>query len=320
MAGMTLTKLAKLANVSVSTASKAFSMSPEVNSETREMIFDKARELRCFKQFFSAKYPRLVVAVICPELESRYYSGAVGGLRTALEARGCEITAAASGFSAKRAAELVSYYENYADADAVISFEELPERAWRHEIPVIGLCRSAFSADVRILTDCNGAIKKLTDGFLRSGIKKIGFIGEVRTAMKAAAFREALGESYDPAFVSVTEERFEKGGYLAADRLISSGNLPEAVICAYDYMAYGAMRRFKDAGLEIPSDILVAGMDDLDESAYYIPSLTSVDMRSGEKAELAAEALFRLIRGEKADNAVLPAAVVARESTGNTVI
>ena len=68
MAGMTLTKLAKLANVSVSTASKAFSMSPEVNSETREMIFDKARELRCFKQFFSAKYPRLVVAVICPEL------------------------------------------------------------------------------------------------------------------------------------------------------------------------------------------------------------------------------------------------------------
>ena len=34
MAGMTLTKLAKLANVSVSTASKAFSMSPEVNSET----------------------------------------------------------------------------------------------------------------------------------------------------------------------------------------------------------------------------------------------------------------------------------------------
>ena len=47
------------------------------------------------------------------------------------------------------------------------------------EIPVIGLCRSAFSADVRILTDCNGAIKKLTDGFLRSGIKKIGFIGEV---------------------------------------------------------------------------------------------------------------------------------------------
>ena len=317
---MTLTKLAKLTNVSVSTASKAFSMSPEVNSETRKMIFDKARELRCFKQFFNAKYPRLVVAVICPELESRYYSAAVGKLRTALEARGCEMTAAASGFSGERAAELVSYYENYADADAVISFEELPEEARRHEIPVIGLSGRTYAADVRIFTDFDCAIKKLTDGFSRAGIKKTGFIGEERTVTKAAAFRRALGEGYDPAFVSVTEERFEKGGYLAADRLISSGNLPEAVICAYDYMAYGAMRRFKDAGLEIPTDILVAGMDDLDESAYYIPSLTSVDMRSGETAELAADALFRLIRGEKAENAVLPAAVIARESTGNIVI
>lgn len=317
---MTLTKLAKLTNVSVSTASKAFSMSPEVNSETREMIFDKARELRCFKQFFNAKYPRLVVAVICPELESRYYSGAVGKLRAVLEARGCEMTAAASGFSGERAAELVSYYENYADADAVISLEELPEGARRHEIPVIGLSGRAYAADVRIFTDYDCAIKKLTDGFSRAGIKKTGFIGEKRTVTKAAAFRRALGESYDPAFCAVTEERFEKGGYLAADRLISSGNLPEAVICAYDYMAYGAMRRFRDAGLEIPTDILVAGMDDLDESAYYIPSLTSVDMRTGETAELAADALFRLIRGEKAENTVLSAAVVARESTGNIVI
>ena len=59
MAGMTLTKLAKLANVSVSTASKAFSMSPEVNSETREMIFDKARELRSSSSFSARNIPGL---------------------------------------------------------------------------------------------------------------------------------------------------------------------------------------------------------------------------------------------------------------------
>ena len=41
---MTLSKIAKLANVSVSTASKAFSGSAEVNEETREMIFRVARE------------------------------------------------------------------------------------------------------------------------------------------------------------------------------------------------------------------------------------------------------------------------------------
>ncbi len=46
---LTLTKLAKLANVSVSTASKAFSMSSEVNEQTREEIFRIAKEHGCFK-------------------------------------------------------------------------------------------------------------------------------------------------------------------------------------------------------------------------------------------------------------------------------
>ena len=71
---ITLSKIAKLAHVSVSTASKAFSMSNEVNPETREMIFKIAKEYGCFKKFYNAKYPKLVFAIICPEFKSRFYS------------------------------------------------------------------------------------------------------------------------------------------------------------------------------------------------------------------------------------------------------
>lgn len=71
---MTLSKLAKLANVAVSTASKAFSMSGDINEQTREEIFRIARENGCFKKFFNAKYPKFVAAVICPEVNSRHYS------------------------------------------------------------------------------------------------------------------------------------------------------------------------------------------------------------------------------------------------------
>ena len=51
---ITLSKLAKLANVSVSTASKAFSGSPEVNEETRQLVFRVAKEHGCFKKFYNA--------------------------------------------------------------------------------------------------------------------------------------------------------------------------------------------------------------------------------------------------------------------------
>ena len=63
---MTLSKLARLANVAVSTASKAFSMSDDINEQTREEIFRVARENGCFKKFFNAKYPKFVIALICP--------------------------------------------------------------------------------------------------------------------------------------------------------------------------------------------------------------------------------------------------------------
>ena len=229
------------------------------------------------------------------------------------------MTVAASGFSGERVGELITYYENYADADAVITLDVLPDTEKKHEIPVIGLC-SAPGADVILCSECETAIGRLISGFLASGAKKIGFIGEKHTVQKLSAFREALGDRLDPAFVSVTDERFERGGYLAADRLISSGCLPDALLCAYDYMAYGAMRRIRDEGLDIPTDIFVAGMDNLDESAYYIPSLTSVDMRSGDIAQLAADDLFRLISGEKADDVTLSAEIFLRESTGGVVI
>ena len=48
---MTLTKIAQLAHVSVSTASKAFSMSNDVNEQTREKIFAIAKENGCFKKY-----------------------------------------------------------------------------------------------------------------------------------------------------------------------------------------------------------------------------------------------------------------------------
>ena len=65
---ITLSQLAKLAHVSVSTVSKAFSMSEEVNEQTREEVFRIAKEYGCFKKYYKAKYPKTVIAVICPEL------------------------------------------------------------------------------------------------------------------------------------------------------------------------------------------------------------------------------------------------------------
>ena len=82
---ITLSKLAKLANVSVSTASKAFSGSKEVNEETRAWIFSVAKEHGVFKKFYNVKYPRLVIAVVVPEFQSRNYGPLLSELQRSLD-------------------------------------------------------------------------------------------------------------------------------------------------------------------------------------------------------------------------------------------
>ena len=72
---ITLSKIAKLANVSVSTASKAFSGSTEVSEDTKELIFEIAKKHGCFKKFYNVKYPKLVIAIIVPEFRGTYYPG-----------------------------------------------------------------------------------------------------------------------------------------------------------------------------------------------------------------------------------------------------
>ena len=81
---MTLSKLAKLANVSVSVVSKAFSGRDDVSESMREHVFEIAREHGCFQQFYHIPYDKPVVAVIFPELTSHFYMKYLEILKTQL--------------------------------------------------------------------------------------------------------------------------------------------------------------------------------------------------------------------------------------------
>jgi LacI family gluconate utilization system Gnt-I transcriptional repressor len=91
---------------------------------------------------------------------------------------------------------------------------------------------------------------------------------------------------------------------------------PQAVLCAYDYMAYGAMRCAHDHGVQVPRDMMIAGINNLPESAYTVPSLTSIDYGSQQVARELATAVTQLFAGETPPKRItLSATVAKREST-----
>lgn len=295
---LTLSKIASLANVSISTASKAFSMSPEVNEETREMIFDIAKKHGCFKKFFNAKYPRLVVAVICPEFESLYYTSILSHLQVVLEKRGCEICVATTQFSKDRCKELVDYYSKYARVDGIILIDCASGLSAASDVPIV--CVGwANETTTRVVMQKRPALEQAVKHFVSNGITDIGFIGEKLTHSKEKTFREIMTEivgSCDEKYLCIGE-RFASGGYDTMQKMIDENRVPRALICAYDYLAIGAMRCLYDNGFKIPEDVAIIGMDDIPETKFLDPPLSSIDFNIDDVCEAVAVKLINILMG-----------------------
>ena len=313
----TLSKIAKLANVSVSTASKAFSMSPEVNEETRQMIFEVAKENGCFKKFFNAKYPKLVVAVICPEFESLYYTSILSRLQMALEKCDSEICVATTQFSKERARSLIEYYSRYTSVDGVILIDTPRISDADCDIPTVYIGNADESA-VRVTVSKPDAIEAAVEHFISSGVREIGFLGERLTSSKQRVFCQAVEKrlgSYNEDYVAVGG-RFFDGGYNTMLSLIKKGKVPRAIICAYDYLAIGAMRCLSDNGYRVPEDVAILGMDDIPEAKYLTPPLSSISSNITEVCKAAADTLINMLMGKPYEkNTVIKATLHLRRSS-----
>ncbi len=319
---ITLSKIAKLANVSVSTASKAFSGSAEVSEATRERIFEIAKQYNCFKKFYNAKYSKYVISILCPEFTSAYYNRYLSLIQKYLEKENCEICVASTGFSVETEKKLVEYYNKYARVDGIIIIgsrlnpAEMPE--YPTEIPIVYVDAAYEHETISISDDLNVSLYAGMDYLIQKNVTAIGFIGEPYTSKKIDCFREysaRQGLTINEEHVIVSDTRFEAGGYAAMEQIFKSNTLPRAILCAYDYMAIGAIRCILDHGLSVPEDIAILGINDIPEAAFFNPPLASISSHTKEMCQAAASSIIRRINGEETERSIVfPSEFILRKS------
>ena len=317
---MTLTELAKLAHVSTSTASKAFAQSSEVNEQTRNMIFEVAKRNGCFKKFYRSEYPGYVIAVICPEFNSTYYSNLISRMQECLAKYNSEMCVAATGFSVETEAKLIEYYDRYNTVDGIIVINGGSTIPDSRCIPVATVSRYSDNAgDINVVLNLSAPLDEAVVRLLESGAESYGFIGDRYTGSRLERYKRVLskhGIAINDDFMVATEGRFEQCGYDGATELISRGKLPRAILCAYDRIAYGAMRAFSDKGIKIPDDVAIFSIDDAPNSEYLTPSLTSITHAIDETCAAISEALVKKIKGEPfAEEIKIACTLSWREST-----
>ncbi len=305
---ITLSKFAKLAHVSISTASKAFSMSSEVNEQTREELFKLAKELGCFKKFFNAKYPKFVIAVICPELQSRYYSRTFSLIQRYLAEQNCDFCAATTDFSPATEKLLLEYYNNYSNVDGIIVINGQYPIDDTYELPVVAIGPNVSLPHIATIEiDHEISMAEAIEYFKTRGVDTIGWIGEKNTSGLLKIFKKQMilkYENCDQDFIVVSEERFEAGGYAAMETLFKSGKLPRAIFCAYDYLAIGAIRCILDHGLSVPEDIAVIGRNNISEAEYLNPPLSSLSSRQEVVCKTAADTIIKLLNSEVVESKI----------------
>ncbi len=87
-------------------------------------------------------------------------------------------------------------------------------------------------------------------------------------------------------------------GYRATRTLMAADDRPTAILALSDVLAYGAVDALQELGLDVPGEVSVTGFDDLAESAWFRPRLTTVRQPIVTKGRTAADFLISAIRGE----------------------
>jgi len=126
-----------------------------------------------------------------------------------------------------------------------------------------------------------------------------------------------LGLPTRPEYV-VEGDFFHDSGFEAAKTLLALPEPPDAIACASDSMAVGAMAAIEQAGLRVPDDIAITGFDDADYAATVMPALTTMRQDALGMGTAAAEAVLRMLEkpGTSPPVVLIETELIVRESSG----
>jgi len=318
-----LSDISRHAGVSIATCSRVLNGSDHPVSETtRARVLKAAEELgyapSALARALVTRSSR-IIGVIVGDIVDPYFAEIARGVEEVAADLGylTMVCSAESGSEAEMAhlRQLRDYHAagiifagsgRYADPSAADLADAVAECRERGST-VIALAQRDFSSP-SILFDNEGAAYDIT-AYVRSlGHERITFVegplGLHTSTQRRQGFERAGGSDRIVGGFSYED------GVRAAEKLLARDALPDAVIAANDEAAIGVLMRLREAHVDVPGQVSVAGIDDL-RPAHFV-GLTTVSM---PLHEMGRQAAHTILGGYNAESVVLPHRVVPRTTT-----
>lgn len=328
----TITDVAKLAGVSISTVSRVLNETAPV-SEDAVLRVRSAVEMLSFTPHAAARTLAVrktdTVGLLLPEMASSFFVPTLRGIEAAVREAGLDLLIFAGDPSSPRRNESHQPLGEH-NTDGLIVFSnqlDMSEVVRLHQrgFPIVLIHRSApagMSVPSVRFDNRSGLRQLMTHLIQECGRRRIVFLrgpeGNEDSFWRESAYREMLEVHEIPwrSELVATGRYTEVGGEEAIRSLILAGVEFDAIFAGDDEAAAGALMALRKYGLRVPDDVALVGFDDSTMARHLNPPLTTVRAPIETASYLAARYLVRLIRGEDVETTtLLPVELVVREST-----
>lgn len=308
----TLADVAKLAGVSLGSASRALSVPEQVKAKTLEQVNRAVEQLGYVRngaaQALASRKTR-TIAALYPTLKNPVYANSTDALQQTLWQLGYQLLVASHEYDASREVSVMrAIVERGIDGVILVGTD--------HDEDVLALLRQrklpyvlTWSTDETRYPHCVGfsnydAALQMAKFVIGKGHRGIAYCGgpplhneraRTRLAGTLAALASA-GLDIPPQWIIEQPFTFE-GGRAAVRQLWAAPQKPTALICGTDLQAIGALQECHLQGIEVPSELSISGFDDIEMASVTIPALTTVRVPIMEIGVRAAKRIVALIEG-----------------------
>lgn len=328
---VTIKDIAKIANVSHTTVSRALNDSPLISDSTKETIRRIAKELN-YTPNYNAKSLVLdksynigvFFSKVGEGTSADFFYEVINGVNYVIKNDYKLVIAGVDDYGDfssinKKSFDGIILMSQSSKDDAFIY------NMIQKKIPIVVLNRVIEGKDIiNILTNDKDGAYNAVDLFIKKGHEKIAIIEGIQgfesTRERKAGYLEALmdhGIEVKKQYIVQGKYNLESG-YQAMNELLDLSERPTAVFCSNDDMAVGAMKAIQEKGLKIKEDISVVGFDDSRFSRYVSPALTTVKRPIKEISMEGANKLLGLISNETVSNELyyIDTELIIRDSVG----
>ncbi|MEA9586090.1 LacI family DNA-binding transcriptional regulator [Xanthomonas sp. WHRI 10064A] len=329
---VTIKDVAREAQVSVATVSRALNGHDNVAGPVRRQVMEVAERLRysphAAARSLSSRRSH-TLGVVLPDLYGEFFSELIRGIDGAARAAGQHLLVSSYHGDPEAQGRALRSMRGRVDGLLVLSpYAEQPGFLTDNlppSLPTVLINAHLPGAGYPVLSiDDHAGAMAMTEHLLRAGHRRIAFIGgpalnfDARERLRG--FRDAIAGFGDQAQgMEYAGDFDEASGHRAGLAMLAAGTLPDAVFAANDMTALGCLYAFAQADVSVPGDVALAGFDDIPLARFVHPALTTMRVSIARLGEQAMTRLMRLVELPGHDDGIrqlLTPELVIRASCG----